>query len=268
MSIYAIGDVQGCFDALQRLLDQINFNETKDTLWFAGDLVNRGPQSLETLRFIQALGDSAKCVLGNHDLHLMALHFSDKKPKSKDTLGEILNAPDRDELFAWLRQQSLIHHDSALGFTMVHAGIPPQWTLSKALSLGAEVERCLISDNAPDYFANMYGNKPDIWDDALTGMDRLRVITNYFTRMRFCSPEGHLNMTHKQGPEDAPEGMLPWYVYGHRKMAEQRIIFGHWAALLGKTNHSKAFALDTGCVWGYELTAMRLEDQKRFSVQA
>jgi bis(5'-nucleosyl)-tetraphosphatase (symmetrical) len=268
MSVYAIGDIQGCYEPLMRLLALIEFDADKDQLWIAGDLVNRGPNSLEVLRFIRQLGDQAKVVLGNHDLHLLAVACGAKESKRKDTLDAIFKASDREELIHWLHQQPLIHHDKELAYTMVHAGIPPQWSLAQAQALADEVASCLRGPDAEHFLHNMYGNTPDCWDNKLRGTDRLRMITNYLTRMRFCSAKGKLDLINKQGAENAPANMKPWYAHHNRKTASDNILFGHWAALLGHTNTAKAFALDTGCVWGQRLSAMRLNDQQIFSVSA
>ncbi len=267
MSSYVIGDIQGCLKPLQDLLNYINFDPKKDTLWVVGDLVNRGPESLKTLRFLYHFRDSLNVVLGNHDLHLLAVAAGYKTPNRSDTLDSILNAPDRDILLEWLRQQALLHHDPNLNYTMVHAGIPPQWTLKQAIEYAQEIEDVLKSKKIHTYLKNMYGNQPDIWDTNLKGKERWRLITNYFTRMRFCTPSGQLELNAKANINAAPPGYFPWYVYKNRKTKNDRIIFGHWAALEGKTNHKNVFAMDTGCVWGGKLTVMRLEDQKLFSVE-
>ncbi|SIS47442.1 symmetrical bis(5'-nucleosyl)-tetraphosphatase [Neptunomonas antarctica] len=261
MATYAIGDIQGCFDELQNLLERINFNQT-DTLWLCGDLVNRGPKSLQTLRFLKQLSEQSQAVtvLGNHDLHLLAVHFNPTRKKNNDTLDSILAAPDRDELMDWLRHQPLLHTDSTLGFTMVHAGIPPDWSIPTAQGLAHEVESILRSTSAPVFFENMYGNKPKKWNSELQGWERLRVITNYLTRMRFCTTQGELEFASKGGLETQPKGFLPWYQHPHRKTDDQKIIFGHWAALEGRTDTDNTYALDTGCVWGSTLTALRLDD--------
>ena len=265
MSTYAIGDVQGCFSTLERLLDKIEFDPDFDTLWFTGDLVNRGPQSLETLRFIKNL-PRKKIVLGNHDLHLLAVAHYKRKPMKEDTLDAILTAPDRDELIHWLLQQPLLHdeHD----FVMVHAGFAPAWDLVIAKKLAHEVEAILQSEQRYEFFQHMYGNHPEHWDPHLTGWDRIRCITNYFTRVRFCQPDGCLELNTKESMTTPTNGLIPWFRFPHRANAEFKIIFGHWAALGGVTNSRNTFALDTGCVWGYSLTAMRLEDEQRFSVSA
>ena len=267
MATYAIGDVQGCYDSLMALLEEIDYDDNKDTLWFAGDLVNRGPKSLETLRFIKGLGDKAISVLGNHDLHLLAVAAGFKKTTRSDTLDAILVAPDCNELLNWLRVQPLVHHDAALSFTMVHAGIPPQWSIHQALGYAHEVESILRGDNANDFLKVMYGNEPSSWSDDLDGMDRIRLITNYFTRMRFCTSTGELELTTKSGVSDAPEHLYPWFALNNRVAKRDNIIFGHWAALGGKTHQKNIFGLDTGCVWGGELTAMRLEDMQLYSVK-
>jgi bis(5'-nucleosyl)-tetraphosphatase (symmetrical) len=266
MSTYAIGDVQGCFKTLNKLLEHINFDPASDSLWFAGDLVNRGPQSLETLRFVKQLGNKHHTVLGNHDLHLLARSHATHEGWKDDTLNDILQAPDKKELLDWLQHLPLIHHDAELGYTMVHAGFAKNWDLSKAQQLAKEVENVLRSDKASDYFHHMYGNQPDQWDEKLTGFDRLRCITNFFTRERFCFSDGRMDLKFDGTLESAPKDLLPWYQVPDRANAELNILFGHWAALGGITNTEKVFALDTGCVWGFDLTAMRLEDQKRFKV--
>lgn len=265
MATYAIGDIQGCLPQLVELLEQINYQAENDRLWFAGDLINRGPASLETLRFIKSLGDSAKVVLGNHDLHLLAVAHGHGDLKRKDTLAEILMASDRDELMNWLRNQPLCHYDSQLNTVMTHAGIPPCWDLDKTLSLATEVEEKLKSDTVDDFFAAMYGNTPRKWSDDLTGMDRLRAITNYLTRMRFCDENSKLDLKSKEGINTAAKGYAPWFHYPAQLPENCHIVFGHWAAIEGITHQDKIHALDTGCVWGGSLTALRLEDRQRFS---
>lgn len=264
MATYAIGDIQGCYQALQCLLEEVSFNPSNDTLWLAGDLINRGPQSLETLRFVHTLGDSCVTVLGNHDLHLLAIDRGIRKPHKSDTIDEILNAPDKEELLCWLQQQKLIHHDAALGFTMVHAGIPPMWTLAQALLYAQEVEQVLQSNQADEYFSAMYGNSPSLWSDELAGPPRWRLITNYLTRMRYCTTAGDLDLVTKGSNPPDDKLFQPWFSHQHRLTQDNKIIFGHWAALQGVTNIANTYALDTGCVWGGQLTAMRLEDQTLF----
>ena len=265
MATYVIGDLQGCLPQLIQLLEQINYHPEQDNLWFAGDLINRGPASLETLRFIKSLGNNATVVLGNHDLHLLAVAHGHGELKRKDTLAEILTASDRDDLIHWLRQQPLCHYDSQLNAVMTHAGIPPCWDLDKTLALAKEVEDTLKSDSANDFFAAMYGNTPDTWQDNLTGTDRLRTITNYLTRMRFCDSASKLDLKSKEGVGTASEGYAPWFNYPTQVPEHCHIVFGHWAAIEGITQQTRIHALDTGCVWGESLTALRLEDRQRFS---
>lgn len=265
MSTYAIGDVQGCFESLQCLLEKIQFNPQQDRLWFVGDLINRGPDSLATLRFLYSLRDSIEFVLGNHDLHFLAVAHGLRKRNQSDTLNELLSAPDKQQLIDWLMQGKLIHTDEALGFTMVHAGIPPQWSLHEAQTHAREVEAFLQSRYSGELLTNMYGNLPNRWKNKLIGLDRLRLITNYFTRMRFCTDEGELELESKDNISTAPQGYAPWFLHENRKTRDDNIVFGHWAALEGRVNAPNIFALDTGCVWGGELTALRLDDKVRFS---
>ncbi len=264
---YAIGDIQGCFSVLERLLEYIQFDPSNDVLWFTGDLVNRGPQSLETLRFIKNLGAQHHVVLGNHDLHLLALGYQAHPGWKEDTLREVLDASDCEELLTWLRQQPLLYHDDHLGFTMVHAGLAPMWDLATAKRVAKEIETVIRSDTAAEFFRHMYGNQPEKWSEQLLGWDRLRCITNYFTRLRFCYPDGRLELKNKNTPSFSG-GLIPWFEVKTRVNVELKILFGHWAALGGITNTPNVYALDTGCVWGHQLTAMRLEDEKRFSVDA
>lgn len=260
MSVYAVGDLQGCLQPLQCLLKEVAFDPAKDRLWLVGDLVNRGPQSLATLRFLYAMRDSLICVLGNHDLHLLAVAHNRERLKKADTLQEILDAPDRDELLNWLRQQPLLHYDAERDTLLVHAGIPPQWTLSKALKRAAEVQDALRDDTRlPLFLEGMYGNQPARWDKGLRGIERLRVITNYLTRMRFCSADGSLDLKSKEGLDSAPAGFAPWFSYANRKTRKHKIIFGHWAALEGRCSQPNLFALDSGCVWGGAMTLLNLD---------
>lgn len=267
MVTYAIGDIQGCYDSLMALLEKIDYDENKDTLWFAGDLVNRGPKSLKTLRFIKGLGDKAISVLGNHDLHLLALYFNKNNPKKSDTLKATLNASDSEELMHWLRCLPLVHHDEQLNALMVHAGIPPNWSANKAVKRSLEVEAFIQSPDFREFFQVMYGNHPDQWKSSLKGMDRLRAIVNYFTRMRFCTQQGQLDLRSKEGLNKKPTGFSPWFEL-ERKAVDTRIFFGHWAALEGKADGKNVFALDTGCVWGGQLSSIRLEDETWFRVSA
>lgn len=266
MATYAIGDVQGCYDPLQKLLELIQFDPTLDTLWFTGDLVNRGPQSLATLRFVKELGKNQVTVLGNHDLHLLAVAHGTQPVRSTDTLTDILEAADKEELIDWLLHRPLLHHNEELQFILVHAGLAPAWDLATAKNLSSEVEQVLASDSANDFFQHMYGNQPDHWSNDLRGWDRLRCITNYLTRMRFCHADGRLELKNKGKLGEQANDLLPWFQVPNRMNSHLKIIFGHWAALSGTTHTPNVFALDTGCVWGNCLTAMRLEDEKRFSV--
>lgn len=266
MTIYAIGDVQGCFDSLQKLLSTIKFKPGKDKLWFAGDLINRGPKSLQTLRFIRSLGSSAEAVLGNHDLHALAVYYGKVESKSKDTLSDLFKASDAPELFSWLLQQSLAKYHPDMDIFMSHAGMPPQWSVKSALAYAKEVESVLQSSKAKQYFANMYGNRPDRWSNRLKGCDRLRVITNYFTRMRFIDPKGRLDLVTKQGIDNAPKGYDAWFNYPRKD--KTRLVFGHWAAIQGITHKKRFVALDTGCVWGWRLRAYALDSGDIFEVAA
>lgn len=263
MATYAIGDVQGCFVQLQTLLEKISFNPTQDELWMVGDLVNRGPQSLEVLRFIKNL-PRVKVVLGNHDLHLVALAFG--YSQQNKFLQPILDAPDAAEIINWLCHLPLLHHDEKLNYVMVHAGIYPLWDLTQAKQYAKEVENVLHSQVLPEFLLHMYGDQPDHWNEELQGWERLRFIVNAFTRMRFCTAQGHLELRIINEGENTLSGFLPWYKLPQRPAKNERIVFGHWAALQGKVNEKNLFALDTGCVWGNTLTAMRLEDQQRFEV--
>ena len=261
MASYAVGDLQGCLKPLQCLLRRVNFNPQTDRLWLVGDLVNRGPQSLETLRFLYAMRESLVCVLGNHDLHLLAVSRNIERLKRGDTLQEILDAPDRDQLLDWLRRQKLLHYDQERDIALVHAGIPPQWGMTKALRRAAEVEKALRDDALyPMFLDGMYGNEPTRWSKELTGVVRLRVITNYFTRMRFCTEDGSLDLKSKEGLNSAPSGYAPWFSHRQRKTRKHKIIFGHWAALEGRCDESTVFALDSGCVWGGAMTLMNIDN--------
>ena len=264
MSTYVFGDIQGCFDELQTLLDDVQYDASRDRLWFVGDLINRGSKNLETLNFIIAQ-ENAVVVLGNHDLHFLACATGNKQPTRKDTFSDVLASPDLPAIIKWLRCKPLIHHEPDLGFTMVHAGLPPHWNIDLCLKRSAEVERCLQGDDYDSFFQHMYGNDPDSWSDTLSGMPRLRMITNYFTRMRFATAEGQLELTHKTTKQ--PDGYSPWFNF-FPASSSTKLLFGHWAALEGVTGNASAIALDTGCVWGRHLTALRLEDQRFFSTPA
>ena len=257
MTRYAVGDIQGCLKPLQCLLEAVSFDPSVDQLWLVGDLINRGPDSLATLRFLKSLGDSTRIVLGNHDLHFLAIAYGCTHARKYDTLDELLNAADLNELVAWLIQQPLMYMDPRGDFCMSHAGIAPQWSIAKALSLSKEVETVLQSDKASDFFQHMYGNTPEIWSDELSGWDRYRTITNYFTRMRFIGPQGEIDLSNKSN-EPTP-GYTPWFKHPMRNTQQQNILFGHWAALQGQANTDNIFALDTGCAWHGHLTIMNLE---------
>jgi bis(5'-nucleosyl)-tetraphosphatase (symmetrical) len=263
MATYAIGDLQGCFDPLQQLLDATGFRESTDRLWLVGDLVNRGPQSLEILRFVKSLGDRAVCVLGNHDLHLLMVAEGQAKQHGKDTLEAVLAAPDRDELLTWLRAQPLMHVEGE--YAMVHAGLLPSWSIARALELARETERALQGSDWRRLMANMYGNRPDRWDDSLKGDDRMRVIINAMTRMRICTEDGRMEFDYKGALDEIPRGYLPWFEVRGRKSADMTVICGHWSAI-GLLAQENLLALDSGCLWGRRLSAVRLEDRKIFQV--
>ena len=258
MRTFVVGDIQGCFRCLEKLLEEVGFSPSRDRLLAVGDLVNRGPQSLETLRFCHSLGNAFHTVLGNHDLHLLAVARGGRAPNHKDTLSSILNAPDRERLLDWLQSQSLMLQQGE--YTLVHAGIPPQWNVDEAAARAREVEHALGSPaNSQRFFQGMYGNTPHTWDDGLEGVDRLRCITNYFTRMRYCNAHGRLELSNKMPPEHGPPGYRPWFAVEGRKTAGDKILFGHWASLQGRVGDSNAIALDTGCVWGGSLRMIRLD---------
>jgi len=259
MATYAIGDVQGCYDQLMRLLERCDYDENRDRLWFVGDLVNRGPQSLATVRFVKELAERAITVLGNHDLSLLVVAAGAHKGHASDTFGDILAAPDRDELLDWLRRQKMMHMEA--GYAMVHAGLLPQWSIGRALELAAETEAALRSPAVGELLHNLYGNHPTRWSDDLTGYDRLRIIVNAMTRMRLVTPDGTLELGHKLGLATAPAGYLPWYDAPDRASRDTSVIFGHWAAL-GLLVRDDVVCLDSGCVWGRELSALRLEDRR------
>jgi len=265
MATYAIGDVQGCFDELKQLLVLINFNSDCDQLWFCGDLVNRGPKSLKTLRFIKSLEDNAITVLGNHDLHLLATAYHHNKPGKKDTLDRILQADDCNQLLDWLRHQHLMFHDEEMNITLLHAGLHPGWSIKQALKLATEVEDLLRSNNHINFYRHMYGDKPFIWDNTLTGWQRYRFITNMLTRLRYCDSEGKPALAAKGAPGTQANHLYPWYEVPNRKSKNDTIIFGHWSTLphAGQSSVNNAYAIDSGCLWGGKLTAMRI-DQRPF----
>ncbi len=270
MSTYVIGDLQGCYFELQNLLDKINFNKTNDRLWFVGDIVNRGPDSLACLRFVKSLGTNAKTVLGNHDLHLLAIANKVRKPHRKDTVDEILIADDSEELLKWLKHQPLLVTEPEFHYTMIHAGLPPQWSLDQAKELAQETESLLQSEQFNDFIHQMYGDQPDTWSNTLKDADRHRFIINCFTRIRYCDKSGRLNLKEKCPPGSQDKQLTPWYALPERKTKKNKIIFGHWSTVrLGNEKDFKqynVYPIDTGCLWGGELTAMRLEDEKLFSI--
>lgn len=266
MSTYAIGDLQGCYDELQDLLAAIGFNPVHDRLWFVGDLVNRGPKSLEVLRFVKGLGDRATIVLGNHDLHLVLRAAGFGRDSKGDTIAPILDAPDCAELMAWLRSLPLLHVEG--DYAMVHAGLLPQWSVTQAVELAQEVSAALSRKNRYiDFLENMWGSKPDHWQDDLDGWDRLRVVVNAMTRMRFCSRDGVMDFHAKGKPENPPPGYMPWFAVPERASRAHTLVCGHWSAL-GLHIEDKLLALDTGCLWGGKLTAVRLDDRKVFQVSS
>lgn len=267
MARYAIGDIQGCYREFRQLLELIRFDPANDRLWLVGDLVNRGPQSLEVLRFVRELGAAATTVLGNHDLYLLLLAAGHATARADDTLTAILQAPDRDELLHWLRHRPMLHHEEE--FVMVHAGLLPQWDVAQATRLAAEVERALRSADADyrEFLAHLWGSEPAAWSDTLTGWSRLRVIVNAMTRMRFCTAEGVMDFHSKGETTDAPAGYLPWFDVPGRQSADHVLVTGHWSAL-GLRLSANLLALDTGCIWGRELTAIRLEDRALFQLPA
>ena len=266
MSVYAIGDLQGCLDPLTELLNKINFDSAKDTLWFTGDLINRGPRSLDTLRFIIALGDNAVSVLGNHDLHFLAVTAGNNKHTTHDTFEELLAAPDRDELIHWLRNRPLMHYDQSRKTALIHAGLPPQWTITEAQSHASEVEEILRGDHYQTLVTTMYGNSPDHWDPALTEIERHRFIINCFTRMRYCDAKGTMDFKHKKAPGTQPRSLHPWFSLNNRKTLDTTILFGHWSTL-GFRHEYNTFALDTGCLWGETLTALNIDNQNVVNVK-
>ena len=264
MATYAIGDIQGCYDPLRRLLDYISFDPSKDRLWLVGDLVNRGPSSLETLRFVHGLGDAATVVLGNHDLYLVMQAEGYGKTSKEDTLDTVLKAADCDELLAWLRSRPLFHIDGS--WAMVHAGVLPQWTVKQAKTLSDEVTTALTAADYKKFLANMWGSEPLAWSDDLMDWDRLRVVVNAMTRMRFVTSDGAMELKapgNKASPAQGPIGCVPWFNADRRATANQSIVCGHWSAL-GYYETKNIVALDTGCLWGGSLTAFRLEDRRVF----
>jgi len=266
MAIYAIGDIQGCFDELQRLLEQLGYDPDIDTLWFTGDLVNRGPKSLETLRFVKQLGDGAVTVLGNHDLHLLAIDAGyGKFRKNCDTLNSVLTACDREELLEWLRYRPLLHFNCELNTVLLHAGLPPQWDITQAIDHARELEMILQGEKHHEFFKYMYGNKPNHWNENLKDWERLRFIVNCFTRLRYCTATGKMDFREKGEPGSQPEKLIPWFEIPYRKSRDTRIIFGHWSTL-GLWQTDSICAIDTGCLWGGSLTAVQMDGERTVSI--
>jgi bis(5'-nucleosyl)-tetraphosphatase (symmetrical) len=259
MAVYVIGDVQGCYSQLNRLLDKIRFDQSRDQLWFSGDLVNRGPESLNTLRFVRSLGDSAISVLGNHDLHLLAIFHSQQTVADSDSLSEILHSPDCEDLMAWLQSRPLVHFDRELAFLLVHAGIHPDWDLAQVMEYANELEMVLRGANSQVFFRQMYGDMPDRWSPDLTGFERWRCITNILTRIRFFTADGRLEFDAKGSPRvHAEQGLIPWFELKNRVDSSIRVAFGHWSTLQVGT-YGNHFAVDGGCVWGGKFTALRID---------
>lgn len=265
MALYAIGDVQGCREALEDLLDLIRFNPARDRLWLAGDLVARGPDSLGVLRLVKSLGTAAETVLGNHDLHLLAAHYGYAKPKARDLTQPVFTAPDRAELMDWLRRRPLLLEDEGFDCVLTHAGIPPGWSQKKTRKLAREVEAALQGPDIESFLGDMYGNEPAQWSDGLEGTTRLRVITNFLTRMRLVSVDGTMDFAYKEDLTAIPEGLHPWFSLPNPALDTHRVLFGHWAALNGITGSKRFVGLDTGCVWGGHLSAYRVDDGKTFA---
>lgn len=264
MATYVIGDVQGCYDELQRLLESLRFDPATDRLWFTGDLVNRGPQSLAVLRFVQGLGPAARTVLGNHDLHLIAAGLAGRA-RGKDTFQDVLAAPDREPLLVWLRQQPLVHVED--GCAMVHAGLAPQWSLEDASALSREAQQWLARPESDEFLrGHMYGDEPRQWSENLRRWERLRFVINCCTRLRVCTADGRVDLRYKSSPAAAPAGLMPWFAVPGRRSAGVTIAFGHWSTL-GRVHwpEHQVYGLDTGCVWGGQLTALGLEDRQLYS---
>ena len=258
MAVYAIGDIQGCVLEFEELLEKIEFDPGSDQIWITGDIINRGPNSLEALRLAKKFTNCIFTVLGNHDLHLLAVANKIRRSRAGDTIKPILEAPDRDELLHWLRHQPLVHVDKNLKTLMIHAGVYPGWSKKQLVSYAAEVESILQSDDYSHLLKNMYGNKPVLWTKSLKGWDRYRFIINTLTRMRFCNKNGELNFTQKGKPDSRNTRLVPWYEHEKIKCSKWRIVFGHWSAL-GYFQKNNIISLDSGCVWGGKMTAVRLD---------
>ena len=269
MAVYAIGDVQGCFDQLQQLLSRVAYRRGSDRLWFVGDLVNRGPKSLEVLRFVAELGDEARVALGNHDLNLVAVAAGVRELRPRDTVQQILEASDGDALIEWLARHPLLVRENGIPFTMTHAGLPPQWDVDEATRRAREVESALSGDDRTGFLQHMYGNSPARWKNELSGWKRLRFITNALTRIRYVDADGRLDYSQSGPPGSQPDSLVPWFESAGRRSHGEAIVFGHWATL--QIEHPldpvhRVYHLDTGCVWGGRLTALRLDDERYFSV--
>lgn len=262
MSTFVLGDIQGCYREFKKLVKKIKFRPGVDRLIAAGDLINRGPNNVSTIKLLQDIG--AECVLGNHDLNFLAVAAGIKRQGKSDTLNDLLESKHLDEIKNWFCQLPLLINLEEFNSVVVHAGIPHVWSIDQARVYAAEIESVIQSSEREDFFTAMYGNEPNVLNDGISGQERMRVITNYLTRMRFCSKTGELELTAKA--DIAPEGYAPWFSY--KRQDNTRILFGHWAALEGQTKSKQFIALDTGCVWGRELTALRLEDNKTYSVSA
>jgi bis(5'-nucleosyl)-tetraphosphatase (symmetrical) len=263
MSHYVVGDIQGCYAEFAQLLDLIAFDPKRDRIWLVGDLVNRGPDSLSVLRHVKSLGAAATTVLGNHDLHLLIVAAGHRAAHSRDTLAAVLAAPDRDELLDWLRRRPLVVREGE--FLLVHAGLLPSWTPTDAVAFSREVETVLASPAQDDFLRQLYGDEPARWNGGLTGYDRLRVIVNACTRLRFCSADDAIELREKRGPEHAPAGFAPWFAHPERRSAGVTVLCGHWSTL-DLMFAPNVMMLDSGCLWGGTLTAVRLDDARVFQV--
>lgn len=261
MAIYAIGDVQGCYSSLRGLLNKIKFKVDRDTLWFVGDIVNRGSESLAVLRFVRDLDDNAITVLGNHDLNLLAVASGARKQRPSDTIQEILDAQDCDALLNWLKHKPLMHYDAKLDCAMVHASIHPDWTIDKAMQLSAEVESEVCTDAHAEFYQNIYGSKPNYWSDELTGYERLRSITNIFTRARYITCDGLMDYSTTDPPEKVASDLTPWYLCELKSPRATQVVFGHWSSL-GSRQVNQFIATDSGCVWGGALSAVKLDQDR------
>jgi len=267
MATYAIGDIQGCYQSFRKLLKKIQFDPLSDRLLIAGDMINRGPNSLATMQFLLEHQPQIQCVLGNHDLHFLAVALKCRSKNPKDTFDDILDSQLKDEIVSWLVKQPLAYFESTFKTLMVHAGLPFQWSKNDVLKYAGEVSNKIQSASCNEFFLSMYGDQPDYWQDDLQGMDRLRFITNALTRMRYCQNDGSLELNAKSTPSAQNSHLYPWYEFENKRFKGD-IIFGHWASLLGKCPYPEIHALDTGCVWGGYLTALRLDDKKRFEVKS